>query len=312
MHSLSLRYNSKVQENTQPLSKLITNLMESDLKEKVQSITPILGGDESTTFSVVTNRAMRIVKLQPESEYHRFLKEQWCTEQVAEIGMPEPSVLSMGRKKGYAYIILSFIAGSPPNDSEEEKGRIWNILGAYGKRIHAVPVSNFGHNMYQKGVFDGSWLKFLEYNIRSLSETDKLIQLNVINSQQSERVRRKFVELKNIPFDIGLCHGDLSLLNVLVDRDGTVYLYDWGQAEANIVPYFDVIGILENHPNSRKELELFLKGYGMNESELPHLNVLWLLKRIDKLRWAIDRSPKDISDFASQVQARLRLIETNS
>lgn len=301
-----------MRESPQSLSDLVTNLMKSDLKEKVQSITPILGGDESTTFSVITDRAKRIIKFQPEKEYHRFVKEQWCIEQVAKVGIPQPSVLFMGRKESYAYIILSFIPGSPPIDSKEKNERIWNTLGAYAKRFHAISVSDFGHNMHRKGKFDGLWSEFLEYNIRSLSETDKLIQLNVINPKQSEGIRRKFEELKNISFDIGLCHGDLSLLNVLVCDDGAIYLYDWGQAEANIVPYFDVMGILENHPNSRNEMELFLSGYGINKSALPHLDVLWLLKRIDKLRWAIDMSPKDIPDFSSQVQTRLRSIDISS
>ncbi|MEI8229934.1 MAG: aminoglycoside phosphotransferase family protein [Candidatus Peregrinibacteria bacterium] len=297
-----------------PLSQLISNVIENDLKEQPRNIAPILGGDESKTFSVTTDRSVRIVKLQPENDYRRFSKEQWCLEQSSRAGIPGPTVLSVGKRAGMAYIILTLIPGTIPKNSEGEKERIWKHLGAYARRFHAIPVKGFGHNTNKPGVFeDSSWLRFLDDNIRSLTGTDKLIQLNVLNVKQSVSVRQKFEELRKISFTFGLCHGDLSLLNVLVGENGTVYLYDWGQAEANIVPYFDLIGILENHPKmADPELDLFLQGYGVDRATLAHLDVLWLLKRIDKLRWAIDKSPKDIKEFSSLVQIRLRLMGMNS
>ena len=119
---------------------------------------------------------------------------------------------------------------------------------------------------------------------------------------------------KNIlsPFllDIGLVHGDLSLMNVIVDTN-TVILIDWGTAESHIVPHMEIIGILQNNLQEEDALfHSFLRGYGMSTEEFrdikPDIESLAILQSTDKLRWAIEKKPDKIKEFSEKLQKLLK------
>ncbi len=247
-------------------------------------------------------------------DYH---KEKWCIERASEKGVPGPTVLGLGRSQGRAYMIETFVPGIN-GVKIKNKLQIWKQLGKYAKRIHSIEASGFGENLTnsKKKIFKGSWKKYLDYNIKSLTDTDKLITLNVITKDQSKVVKKIFQDIKRQKFIFGLNHGDISASNVLVDTSGTVSLLDWGCAEVHIIPHFDIMGILSCMMEQRKptdaEFSEFLKGYGMSQkrfASLRHeLNRLMLLIAFDKLRWAIDRNPIKIKEFSKKAKRILRRI----
>ena len=123
-------------------------------------------------------------------------------------------------------------------------------------------------------------------------------------------IRRSFISLYEENFAFGLNHGDLSLKNTLVDTTGQVKLLDWGSAEVHITPHWEIIQMLDaqtamNTPDDLS-LQAFLDGYGLAPAEFtllqPVLATLRLLRAFDKLRWALDCSPAQISSFAARAK----------
>jgi serine/threonine-protein kinase RIO1 len=130
----------------------------------------------------------------------------------------------------------------------------------------------------------------------------------VLTPTTSDQLRAVFEALLDTPFTFGLCHGDLSEKNVLLHPSGEVYLLDWGCAEAHIVPHFELFTILSNHvPEDSREFQAFLQGYGLNDyADLkPQIEMIKLLTFVDKLRWAIDRSPENIEAFAERARQQI-------
>lgn len=297
-------------KDIQIASSIISGLLDESLIE----VTPLIGkGSVNTVFIVETVSNKVIVRMSESNDaLDEYAKEAWCIEHAAARGVPVPSVISVGRCEGNAYIIQSYIAGDEGRDSPAPKLGIWRELGRYAKLIHSIGVAGFGLRLSEitQGDARKSWLRYLEYNIESLTENDPLIKLQVLTQLQSKFLKEVFADLKGREFTFGLNHGDISLKNTIVDIRGRVNLLDWGSAEAGIVPHHDLIQILkmnmlEGDPDG-EEIRAFLDGYGISATELermmPELESLLVLRAFDKLRWAIDWNVEELDRFVSHAR----------
>ena len=120
-----------------------------------------------------------------------------------------------------------------------------------------------------------------------------------------------FEGLRDTRFKFGLNHGDLSVKNVRVDSVDKIYLIDWGSAEANIVPHFDFVEIVQSSLESSSiEFKKFLEGYGMHYREFKkiesEIEKLMLLRALDKLRWSLERKPGKVKHFITNTQKILQ------
>jgi len=295
---------------------VISEAAAASLQEPVRSIQPIGQGSNNKNFLVETTSGRVVVKLSHDHKQHRALrdyqKEKWCIEQSSALGVPGPSVLSVGEVGDNPYMVETFVEGISGKKIAGDRSAIWRKLGEYAKLIHSIQVSGWGDDLFDDtpGGQRTSWLKFLNYNIESLADDDLLIELAVIDRAQSRRIRGLFGELKDRTFRFGLSHGDLSIWNVLVDSSGKISLLDWGSAEAHIVPHFDMLHMIGRHPKDGtttvEEMSAFRQGYGLSDEEhrrlRPELAHLLLLTSFDKLRWAIDRSPSRVEEFVERAK----------
>jgi aminoglycoside phosphotransferase (APT) family kinase protein len=283
----------------------------------VIGVTPLLGkGSVNRVFVVEAVNRKVVVRMSERGEApDEYAKEAWCIEQAARRGVPVASVLGVGLCEGNAYIVQSYIDGDEGRDSPAPKSRIWRELGRYARRIHAIGVSGFGLKLSEltRGDARKSWLRYIDYNIASLTEEDRLIGLGVLTRPQSEVIRGVFSDLRGREFTFGLNHGDLSLKNTIVDARGRVRLLDWGSAEAAVVPHHDLIqlmkmGMSEGDPDAG-ELLAFLEGYGMPPPEfermMPELEGLLVLRAFDKLRWALEWNVEGLDDYVIHARAAL-------
>jgi len=271
---------------------------------KIVDIMPILDkGEVNRVYVVKIENEKLIVRLNEESEISRFEKEHWCMVKASQCNIPSPQVIDFGISNNTAFMILEFVEGL--NGEEiRQRNHIWNKLGSYAKKSHSIPTVGFGETMTQPGTFTDSWERYVSYNIESLNEEDALLRMNVINHSDSGKLRDLFKQLLKKQFAFGLSHNDISFANILVE-DEQITLLDWGSAESTIVPHFEILGILEDSLQQEEPLfKDFLEGYSMSLEEykniLPDMNALALLKAVDKLRWAINRSPERIEDFFRQ------------
>ena len=299
-----------VRKGIQIASSITSGLLDDPLVE----VTPLVGkGSVNKVFLVETANNKVVVRVSDRDEaLDEYAKEAWCIEQVAARGVPVPSVISIGRRAGHAYIVLSYIAGEEGRDSRAPKSGIWRELGRYARLIHSVGVSGFGLKLSEmtRGDAQQSWLRYVDYNIASLDENDPLIKLGVITPHQSRVIKGVFRDLRGHEFTFGLNHGDISLKNTIIDVQGGVSLLDWGSAEASIVPHHDLIqmlkmNMLEGDPDS-EQIMAFLGGYGISPAEyermMPELESLLVLRAFDKLRWAIDWNVKGLEGYVSHAR----------
>ncbi|MBD3919196.1 aminoglycoside phosphotransferase family protein [Paenibacillus sp. PR3] len=263
---------------------------------------------------VETERNKVVVRMNNQSTYPSYIKEQWCIEQAASAGIPGPRVLSVGICEDTAYMIQSFVEGENGLDSGVlSRTETWRQLGRYAKMIHAIPVKGYGENLVnpEQGEWvspphpgsDGSWQGYIQHNIKCLTDEDPLIRLGVLTPEESIKLRELFVKMSTESYLFGLIHGDLTLKNVLVDSTGQMTVIDWGNAAVAPVPHGDLIHLLlhqmlEDGLND-VEFNAYLDGYGMNQEELIVTRQLMLLKSFDTVRWAIDRSPDQIESYAA-------------
>ena len=290
------------------------------LQERVRSIQPIGQGSNNKTFLVEAAAQRVVVKLSHEHRRHRALqdyrKEKWCIEQSSALGIPGPSVLSVGETGGNVFMIETFVEGVNGKGIEGDRTAIWRKLGEYARLTHSIKVTGWGEDLVddRSGGQRASWLKFLNDNIESLTDDDPLIGLGVLSRERSSLVRRLFEELSDKTFRFGLNHGDLSLWNTLVEPSGKVNLLDWGSAEAHIVPHFDMLYVIRHHLRDGtptvEEMTAFRQGYGLSDEEherlKPELDRLFLLLSFDKLRWAIDWNASRLEEYVGRAKTALR------
>jgi len=291
------------------------------LRERVRSVRPIGQGSNNKNFLVETANARAVVKLSHEHRRHRALqdyqKEKWCIEQSSTLGVPGPSVLSVGEAGGNAFMIETLVEGVNGKAIKGDRTAIWRKLGEYARLTHSIKVTGWGEDFFddRPGGQRASWLKFLTYNIESLTDDDPLIDLGVLTRELSPVARRLLEELGDKTFQFGLNHGDLAIWNTLVEPSGKINLLDWGSAEAHIIPHFDLLYVIRQHLRDGtptiEDMAAFRQGYGLSHEEherlKPELDRLFLLIRFDKLRWAIDRNPSRIEEYVERAKAALRL-----
>ncbi|MBD2867821.1 phosphotransferase family protein [Paenibacillus arenilitoris] len=282
--------------------------------EQVKTSYQIIGkGITNQICAVETESRKVVVRMNDKDEFPSFIKEKWCIEQAAAVGVPGPEVLSIGIVDETAYMIQAFIEGDNGLDSAIPKSDVWRKLGEYAKLIHSIQVKGYGGHLIDPvdGEFqspahagsDGSWQGYVQYNINRLTEHDRLIELGVITQTESLRVRSLFENLKSEPFRFGLNHGDISLKNTMVNQANQVILLDWN-AEVSVVPHTTVAQLMHyqilelEESASVEEFKAFMDGYGLSEKDLSDIRRFLLLKAFDNLRWAIDRSPDLIEPYA--------------
>lgn len=287
--------------------------------DTVQAIHPIIGkGSVNKIFLCQTRHGESVVVRMSSAEDEErglafYEKEHWCIEQSAKRGVPGPRVLAIGRWDTRPYMLQSVVPGINGEEASPSKQHIWHSLAQHAKIIHSITLDGFGETLdqFHSGDAQGKWQEFLDYNIRSLTTNDALLQLQVYTLEQRATIKAIFEILRTIPFQFGLNHGDLSPRNTLVENNGTVNLLDWGSAEAHIVPHYDFLYLTPWDDIPDENFQSFLQGYGMTNTAfaqiLPELRSLHLLKSFDLTRWAIDRCPERTSEIAIRAKAALQI-----
>lgn len=297
------------------LVKLAARIAGDFLQEQIKSSYQIIGKGITNQVCVVETELHKVVvRMNDEDTFPSFNKEKWCIEQAAAVGIPGPQVLSIGIVDETAYMIQAFLEGENGIDSTVPKSNVWRKLGEYAKLIHSIQVKGYGENLIDPvhGEFqspshagsDGSWQGYVQHNINSLTEHDRLIELGVITPMESQRIKQLFEDLKSETFRLGLNHGDISLKNTIINQANQVILLDWN-AKVSVVPHatvaqlmhYQILG-LEESPND-EEFKAFIDGYELNGKDLSDIRHYLLLRAFDNLRWAIDRSPDLIEPYAA-------------
>ncbi|MEL7123993.1 MAG: aminoglycoside phosphotransferase family protein [Bacteroidota bacterium] len=233
-----------------------------------------------------------------------YKKEKWCLEQVAKLGIPSPKVLDIGVLNGVPYQLMNKLPGVNGSlCTADQKAEIWEKLGTYTAIFQQIKKMEVEEVL--QAEFHKDWKARLHYNIKELHSEDSLLINAIFTEKEHNHIKYLLKSLIGKNFKTGLCHEDLSPRNVMYD-EGTIYLLDWGLGEINIVPHTE-IGVLATSGDATDEyLHLFLKGLGISDYKHQNIkeeiNLLNLLHRLDKYRWAEGNAKEIIGEYERKVR----------
>ncbi len=279
-------------------SDIISKAFQGSLSEVIGQILPITDKGITNRVYVITTISGEkyVARLNDLSHFEEFKKELWASSKARAAGVVTPQILKVELGAEITCSIQEYIEGIHGTEYKSVL-KIWYDLGLNARLIHSISTNGFGDRIDEEGNFQGSWDKYLDYNIESLMEADFLIQEKILTQEQSVRTRELFEQFKNCTFAFGLVHGDLSLKNSIVDNQEKTWIIDWGSAHSHIVPHYDFVEILQSSIDAdSEEFRSFLKGYGYTMGDFDKISKevysLMLLRAVDKVRWAKDRRPK--------------------
>lgn len=279
---------------------MVERIIRQHVGAAVTAVRPLPSGVNDVVLVSCGQRQL-IARFNVAAELGRFRKEAWCIDRAAEVRVGGPEVLGVGTDGPYAFMVESYVAGRRADAMPAAaQGQIWRDLGGLLRRVHAVPVGGFGEelaDLTDGGGYGANWERYLGFNLSALTPADPLLEIGGFDDATQARLRRTFETLTRATLRFGLCHGDPSLANVILDADGALRLIDWGEAHAHVVPHFDLGGILQGGLDEHAaEFQAVLDGYGLDRAGYdairPQVIALRLLIATDKVRWAIDRKPE--------------------
>ena len=277
--------------------------------ERTLSYREIVGlGEVNHVFVVETCQGEWVVRFHKDPlETENYEKEAWCLNQMHMAGVPVPEFVGRGCVQDVCFIVQSFIPGE--NGHERRSPELWRLLGQYCRAINEFPIDEsapgslfqrFGRDVVQ------NWRSHIAYNLKQLNSDDPLIGLGAYERGQQGLLRSRFSGLEERVDRFGLTHGDLVPRNVLITPQGTPVLVDWGSAFTGPCPFTDFNRIwsdVDTNEFALSELQSFADGYQIQlESMLDTMQDLWLLGRIDVVRWAIDRRPDRVKELAESAK----------
>lgn len=204
----------------------IKKIINYTLNEEPISISEIIDfGSVNYVFEVVCQNNNYIVRLNKDkNKYLEFLKEEWCINQVKELGILVPTVVHNGIYNGCPFMIqekINGINGSTCN--KREQLQIWKSLGKYSLKYQQIKQIEIPALIAAE--FHDDWKSKVAYNIKQLNSTDSLLTKKIFTLKEHDEIRAKLISLKSQEYAVGLIHGDLSPRNVMVN-ESDVYLID--------------------------------------------------------------------------------------
>ncbi len=290
----------------------VAGICAAALGEAPLSVRPIVGdGVVNAVFDVETSRAKLIFRIQFDDPFDgEFRKEAWCMERARGVGVPGPEVVAIGNHGPHAYAIHTKEAGVVGSRYTGDLEPVWRQIGQYAQRFHQVNALGFGPHL--GGPVGGpvgdapdttlaGWVDWWEEFVFG---SPFLVERGVLSARALDAARAIVPRTRAWSGEPRLCHGNLSLSNVLVDEAGRVVILDWGTAAGHLAPQFDLAELnawsIDSQPQG---LPAFLEGYGLSTGEYAAMGetlvVLQLWRLLSAGRWLLenDKAEPDTVEF---------------
>jgi Ser/Thr protein kinase RdoA (MazF antagonist) len=240
-----------------------------------------------------------------------FPKEAWCLQAARRHGVPVAEVVGVGTFESTSFLVQSFVVGE---DGDHRRGpELWRALGACARAVNTIPLDESApEELFGRFGRDcrASWSAHVRYNIEQLAPNDPLLGLGVYARSDQCAVRTCVESLGERITEFALSHGDLVPQNVLLPEGGAPVLIDWGSACVGPAPFVDYLRVWAAEAEecfSAADFVAFADGYGTApEPLLVTLADLWLLSRLDLVRWALDRRVDRVAEIAERSRLAVR------
>lgn len=294
------------------MNEVIEKIAKMELNSVPESIEVIADkGVVNNVYKVMVNKTPYIFRLNKKGELKTFRKEEWCINKVREVGVPVSTCFATGIEGDKAYMILNYIEGINGEDLDKSKYKsIYRKLGEYAKKINSIKVGGYGENMNNSEIgFDDDWKGVLDWLIGDLFGNDFLIEKEVLNMEQFEKLKSRLSEMYDWEFEPVLCHGNLGVRNTIVDEKGNIHIIDWGNGAGQRAPYFELAELM-TWKTTNEHIEDFIEGYEIKEDDFKdmehEINTLIILRLLSSIKWGIQGGkPLKNKDFIEESVVRM-------
>jgi spectinomycin phosphotransferase len=227
--------------------------------------------DDGTTYflKLRTGRVDAVSLLVP-----RYLQAAGATPVVAPLP-PTRGEQPWATVAGYAVLLYPFIPGATAMELGLTDPQ-WVEYGAALKRIHSARLSDDLRRRVPREDFVPHWsrgVRQLQATIEQLDRRDRHVrELAAIWREKRDRIARIVARAEELGRllqtrrgEFVVCHTDLHLANVLVDRAGRLHVVDWDaplQAPRERDLHFVVESAVGRIPIGPREEGLIFRGYG--------------------------------------------------
>ncbi len=214
--------------------ELIRDLFKKHTDQTALSVQPFTNFTNNRVYRIETEVQPYIFKIYAGGDWPEDGKLPFVSRLLREHHIPhaELIVFSQGGSP-FRYSIEECLPGTTADRlplSAAETAELFQKLAGLVSAVHQIPMRNYGYIGH--GV--AGWTTFSEFVFDSFQDcTARLLARRFIGENERETVRHRLLE-KLLPCDglpPALCHGDLSLKNLLVHQGG-VTLIDWDDAHS--------------------------------------------------------------------------------
>ncbi|RPJ38360.1 MAG: hypothetical protein EHM21_16960, partial [Chloroflexi bacterium] len=265
--------------------------------ERITHLAPVKGdGLVNCVYEVLIPKGAYILRANTgEDDYGIYLKEQWCVEQTARLGIPGPESFRVGKIGAVAYSLYRKIPGMVATQVTSTRDPIWRKIGEYARKYHQIEAYGFGSGFSADPAKGATIANWLDYYLDYIFDNDRLVEEGIVRREDLIRSRKAIEEISQWNITPRLCHGNPVLKNVIVREDGEVALIDWGTACGHLAPQIDLTEILVEHPDDHRGLALFLEGYGLSQTDFQAMKEqIWVLQAwrlLSVAKWALQDNP---------------------
>ncbi|RUA12142.1 MAG: hypothetical protein DSY82_02065 [Flavobacteriia bacterium] len=216
-------------------------ILEKQLKEKIQRIIPLGGGDINEVFKIETLSKHFVVKINREEDFPEMLqKESKGLKLLARSGVRIPQPIANFTEAGYQFLILEFI------EEESIKHSFWEKFAADLAKLHqnthllfGLEYDNYIGSLKQINTQKTTWDHFFIENritpLMKMAFDEHLLDSAHIRSFEKFFLRLPELLPKEKP---ALIHGDLWSGNMMCGNGQTPFLIDpavyYGNREMDI------------------------------------------------------------------------------
>lgn len=180
----------------------------------------------------------------------------------------------------------------------------WVQFGATIKKLHSTDIPNALTSGTPREVFSSKWRKtvktFLMRIENEVFEEPVAVKMALfLKSKSSEilklvdRAEKLAITIQKKPLEYILCHADIHGWNLIVDKEGTLYIVDWdtlifAPKERDLM--FVGAGIWDSGLTATEEESLFYQGYGQTKINQDAI-----------CYYRLERIIQDISDYCEYI-----------
>lgn len=279
----------------------VSSLVATVTREPVRKVDPVVGrGYVNNVFDVKTERGRFIVRSNASvNGFSSYYREKWAIDRARERGVPVPSIIAISATESHVFMLYPYIVGVSASEYLRSLNGIWKRLGRYARIINSIETTGVGGTLTDSssGGFAKSWEEWVEGELGRLFKDDTFVRHAILDQQQFTRAWHMLEGLFGWSFRPSLSHGNLSLDNTIVGRDGTLSVIDWGNSVSHRSPHFDLAEVCAWN-NDPAVTEAFSNGYGISQAEFEtmksHVDTLQVLRILDCVRWNLKRKGAQI------------------